>query len=46
MRGIIVKVVAFSGSPRKNGNTVMLIEKVLDELEKEDIDTELIQLAG
>ncbi|MGZ4909040.1 MAG: flavodoxin family protein [Halobacteriota archaeon] len=41
-----MKVVAFSGSPRKNGNTVMLIEKVLDELEKEDIDTELIQLAG
>lgn len=46
MRGIIVKVVAFSGSARKNGNTVMLIEKVLDELKKEGIDTELIQLAG
>lgn len=41
-----MKVVAFSGSARKNGNTVILIEKVLDELEKEDIDTELIQLAG
>ncbi len=41
-----MKVVAFSGSARKNGNTVMLIEKVLDELKKEGIDTELIQLAG
>ncbi len=41
-----MKVVAFSGSARKNGITVMLIEKVLDELKKEGIDTELIQLAG
>ncbi len=41
-----MKVVAFSGSARKNGNTVMLIEKVLGELKKEGIDTELIQLAG
>ncbi len=41
-----MKVVAFSGSARKDGNTVMLIERVLDELKKEDIDTELIQLAG
>ncbi len=41
-----MKVVAFSGSARKNGNTVMLIERVLDELKKDGIDTELIQLAG
>ncbi len=41
-----MKVVAFSGSARKNGNTVMLIERTLDELKKEGIDTELIQLAG
>ncbi len=41
-----MKVVAFSGSARKDGNTVMLIERVLDELKKEGIDTELIQLAG
>ncbi|MGZ4915515.1 MAG: flavodoxin family protein [Halobacteriota archaeon] len=41
-----MKVVAFSGSARKNGNTVTLIETVLDELKNEGIDTELIQLAG
>ncbi len=41
-----MKVVAFSGSARKNGNTVTLIETVLEELKKEGIDTELIQLAG
>ncbi|HII29946.1 flavodoxin family protein [Candidatus Woesearchaeota archaeon CG08_land_8_20_14_0_20_47_9] len=38
-------VVAFNGSPRKNGNTAMLIREVFKELEKEGIKTELIQLA-
>ena len=41
-----MKVVAFSGSARKNGNTAILIGHVLDELQKEGIDTELVQLAG
>ena len=41
-----MKVVAFSGSARKNGNTAILIGHVLKELQKEGIDTELVQLAG
>ena len=34
-----MKVVAFSGSARKNGNTAILIGHVLEELRKEGIDT-------
>jgi len=41
-----MKVVAFNGSARKDGNTAILINAVLDELKKEGIETELIQLAG
>jgi multimeric flavodoxin WrbA len=41
-----MKVVAFNGSPRKNGNTSILISKVFEELEAEDIDTEIIQLGN
>jgi multimeric flavodoxin WrbA len=41
-----MKVVAFNGSARKDGNTAILIRKVLSELEAEGIDTELVQLAG
>ncbi|WP_028584520.1 flavodoxin family protein [Desulfogranum mediterraneum] len=41
-----MKVVAFNGSARKNGNTAMLVGYVFEELEKEGIETELIQLAG
>lgn len=41
-----MKVVAFNGSARKDGNTAILINYVLKELEKERIKTELIQLAG
>ena len=41
-----MKVVAFNGSARKDGNTSILIKTVFAELEKEGIDTELIQLAG
>lgn len=41
-----MKVVAFNGSARKDGNTAILINNVLQELEKEGIGTELIQLAG
>ena len=41
-----MKVVAFSGSARRNGNTVILIRRVLKVLEEEGIKTELIQLAG
>jgi multimeric flavodoxin WrbA len=41
-----VKVVAFNGSARKDGNTAILIRRVLQVLKEEGIKTELIQLAG
>lgn len=41
-----MKVVAFNGSPRKEGNTSKSIQVVLSELEKEGIGTELIQVGG
>ena len=41
-----MKTVAFNGSGRKDGNTAILLRVVLDELAKEGIETELIQLAG
>jgi multimeric flavodoxin WrbA len=41
-----MKVIAFNGSARKNGNTAILINYVLGELEKEGIETEMVQLAG
>jgi len=41
-----MKVVAFNGSARKDGNTAILIKRVLKALEGEGIETELIQLAG
>ena len=41
-----MKVVAINGSARKDGNTAILLNLVLDELKKERIQTELIQLAG
>lgn len=41
-----MKVVAFNGSARKDGNTAILIRRVFAELEKEGIETEMVQLAG
>jgi multimeric flavodoxin WrbA len=41
-----MKVVAFNGSPRKKGNTSILIQCVFKELEQEGIETELVQLSG
>jgi multimeric flavodoxin WrbA len=41
-----MKVVALNGSPRENGNTAMLIGLVFAELNKEGVETELIQLGG
>jgi multimeric flavodoxin WrbA len=41
-----MKVTAFNGSPRKGGNTAQLIGHVFSALEKEDIQTELIQVGG
>lgn len=41
-----MKVIAFNGSARKNGNTAILIREVFKELEAERIETEMIQLSG
>jgi len=46
MENKLMKVVAFNGSARKDGNTAILIRYVFEELEKEGIRTELVQLAG
>ena len=41
-----MKVIAFNGSARKEGNTAYLLKTVLDEIEKEGIATEIYHLAG
>jgi multimeric flavodoxin WrbA len=41
-----MKVVAFNGSPRKDGNTVCLINHVFEALRNEGIETELVQVGG
>ncbi len=41
-----MKVIAFNGSARKNGNTARLVRYVFDELEAEEIETELFHLSG
>jgi multimeric flavodoxin WrbA len=41
-----MKVVAFNGSPRKDGNTFSLIQHVFKALQAEGIETELVQLGG
>lgn len=41
-----MKVLGINSSARKDGNTAILIENVFQELNKEGIETELIQLAG
>lgn len=40
-----MRVIGINGSSRKDGNTAIIIVKVFEELNKEDIETELIQLA-
>lgn len=41
-----MKVIGISGSARKEGNTAYLINTIFDELNKEGIQTELIQFSG
>jgi len=41
-----MKVIAFNGSARRNGNTAILIKEVFSELDAEGIATEMVQLAG
>ena len=40
-----MKVIGINSSARKDGNTAMLINRVFEELNKEGIETELVQLA-
>ncbi len=39
-----MKIVAFNGSPRRKGNTVILIDEMFKIFEEEGIETEMIQL--
>jgi len=41
-----MKVLAINGSPRKDGNTHILVNRVFNELKKNGINTEMIQLGG
>jgi multimeric flavodoxin WrbA len=41
-----MKVIAFNGSARKDGNTAILVNVVFKELKKAGIKTELVHLAG
>ncbi|MEA4898395.1 MAG: flavodoxin family protein [Christensenellaceae bacterium] len=41
-----MKVIAINGSPRKGGNTYQALEVMADELSKQGIDVEIIQIGG
>lgn len=41
-----MKVLAINSSARKDGNTAILINTVFEELSKEGIETEMVQLSG
>lgn len=41
-----MKVTAINGSPRKNGNTYLALKRVCDELEKQEIETEILQVGS
>lgn len=41
-----MKVLGINGSARKDGNTAIIMNKVFEELNKQGIETELVQLAG
>lgn len=43
---VIMKVIAINGSPRKGGNTEILLKKVLVPLSAAGWDTELVQIGG
>jgi multimeric flavodoxin WrbA len=46
MEVCIMKVVAFNGSPKKNGNTYEAIKAVAEELKKENIDVEIVHVGN
>jgi multimeric flavodoxin WrbA len=42
----LMKIVAFNGSPRRNGNTAILINTMFEIFQNEGIETEFIQLGN
>ena len=42
----MMKVIGINGSPRKEGNTSILIQTLFNELNRQGIDTEMISLSG
>jgi hypothetical protein len=44
--GFSVKVIGFNGSPRAEGNTNFLLERLFEGLHKEGIETEKVQIGG
>lgn len=45
-RVLDMKVIAFNSSPRKDGNTSILVKHVLEELERDGIETEMVHIGG
>ena len=41
-----MKVIAINGSPRKGGNTEIMLNKVLEPIKESGIETEIIQIGG
>lgn len=41
-----MKVIGINGSPRKGGNTELMIRRAFEQLEAEGIETELVQVGG
>lgn len=41
-----MKVIAINGSPRKNGNTQLLIKRVLEPLQRGGCETKIVQIGG
>lgn len=41
-----MKAVAINGSPRKDGNTFSMLNKVLGRLEEHGVETKIIQVGG
>ncbi len=41
-----MKVTAFNGSPRKDGNTAILLNEALEQMKGQNIETELVHIGG
>lgn len=41
-----MKVIAFNGSPRPDGNTAILLDRVLEPIRTQGIETEIVQFGG